>query len=755
MDIGGTQHHLLEVLRLLNRDIFEPHLCCLVRLGDLKDKLYKLGIEPKVFNIRRIYGFSGIKGTISLIKYIKKEEFDIVHTYLFLANLAGNLAAKIAGVPVIISGRRDTGAPNEGKWYHNIAYRIAHSLASKVICVSNAVADVVRQKEGVKDEKITVVQNGIDLSKIYNSEYSGLRKADIGIKEDDFVVNMTASFSWVKNHQFLLDAVPEIIKRNPKIKFLLVGDGELKLDMQSKVKSLDLENNIIFLGKRMDSQDLLKISNIALNLSFSEGSSNVILEAMALGKPVIATDIKGNRELVLNRITGYLVPLRDTKHLTECIVSLSNSIKQCNAMGEKAIGYAHTYFRLEDKIDELQSLYASLVARYIPLDIHTSNKKLKIAFLLTDALKVAGAQRNIISLSKYLLTQGHEVFIACRKGVLAEGMEQTGIKYIEYDFHFKGIKSFIDCVRALREMIVRYDFDIIAPQSIRTALVASRALKNLSTQTRPLIIANIYNIGSKFYSFLAPLILNNSCNYVIFESNYERNRLLNRGLNENKSIVIHTGIDLTRFKPQDKDITYASQYGLNNGNIVVGTVARLSPEKDITSLIRALAMLKDKDRVKLMIVGDGILRGSFEKMVSNMNLQDKVIFAGMQKDTGKFISLLDIFVLPSLRESFSMAAREAMAMAKPVILTDVGGAGEILEDGLSGFLVPAGRPDILAKKIKQLIENKELRLNLGINAQARAEKFFNQDNWFRKIEDIYTSTAKNFALQGESVHNHA
>ncbi|OGX15230.1 MAG: hypothetical protein A2166_00375 [Omnitrophica WOR_2 bacterium RBG_13_41_10] len=735
MNIGGTQKHLLEVLRLIDRNKYEPHLCCLVKVGDLSQELEKLGIKPKVYNIKRIYGYSGISSIISLAKYIKENRFDIVHTYLFLANIAGNLAARIAGTPVIISGRRDTGVPNEGKWYHNIAYRITHSFASRVICVSDAVADTVYKKEGVRKERILIIQNGIDLLRLSNGR---LKREDLGLKEDDFLVNMTGSFSWVKNHQFLLDAAPEIIRRNPKIKFLLVGEGELKQSILTRVKNLHLESNIIFLGKRPDSIELLKISDIAINLSFSEGSSNVLLEAMALRKPVVATDIPGNRELIVDKVTGYFVPLGDKERLTEIIVALSKDKTEVQKIGERAIIHIEANFRIEDKIKDLEFLYSHLIHR----DIFKKDRKIKALFLLTDALNVAGAQRNIISIAKYLLTQGHEVFIACRRGVLVQDIAQAGIKYIEYDFHFKGIKGFQNCAQALQEMIVRHNFDVIAPQSVRTAIVASSAVKHMSGPSKPVIIANIYNIGSKFYSLFAAPILNSTCDYVVFESNYERDRLIKRGLCVNKTSVLYTGIDLEKFIPAEKYSAYASSYGLDNGHIVVGTIARLFPEKDIATLIRSMAIIKRKtDKVKLLIAGDGILKQNLKYMARRLGLENQVIFAGTQQDTEKFISLFDIFVLPSVRESFSLATREAMAMGKPIIMTEIGGAKEMIEDGKSGILVPARNPKELAERIKQLIFNSELRQSMGNQARLRAELLFDNKKWLKQTEEIYLKFA--------------
>lgn len=731
MDRAGTQKHLLEVLRLINKDIFEPHLCCLARIGEMEAELEKIDITPKTFRIKRIYGYSGIMGIIGLTKYIKKERFAIVHTYLFLANLAGNIAAKLAGTPVIISGRRDTGAPCEGHWYHNLAYKLAHSLANKVIPNSKTVAETVVTKESVPVDKIAVIQNGMDCAKLNTP--CRLNRKDIGLEQGDFVVNMTGNFSWVKNHNFLLDAAPEIIKNNNKIKFLLVGDGELRRGLQAKVKALGLEDNTIFLGKRTDVLDLLRISDIALNLSFTEGSSNSVLEAMALGKPVVATDISANKELFPDELKKYLVPLGNKQALVEAILKLFANPTERQSITGILTEHISRNFMLSDKINQLESLYMSLLDKKPRI----SEKKMRIIFLLTDALRVGGAQKNILSLAGYLSAKGHKVFIAAKPGGSNRDIEKSGANYIETDFHFKGINGINTCANKLRGIITEHNLNIVAPQSLRTAIIASRAIKNLPI-AKPAVISTIYNIGSEFYSLIAGCLLNRTSDYVIFESNYERNRLLKRGLHPHKSEVAYTGINLQEFSPQEKDAALASNYGLNNGQFVIGSISRLSGEKDIATLMRAIAITaKTIDKIKLMLVGDGPLREGLKSLAYKLRIEDKVIFAGMQPDTKKFLSLFDLFVLSSRRESLSMAAREAMAMGKTVIISNVGGAGEMIDDGKDGILAPARRPDILSEKIKLAISNKELRQKLGNEARLKTERFFNRELWLKTNEEIY------------------
>ncbi|MDP1853768.1 MAG: glycosyltransferase [Candidatus Omnitrophota bacterium] len=361
MDRAGTQKHLLEVLRLINRDVFEPHLCCLVRIGELEEELNKIGIIPKVFGIKRIYGYSGIRDTLALAQYIKKEKFDIVHTYLFSANIAGNLAAKLAGAPVIISGRRDTGIHREGKWRHRQAYKFAHRLADKVFTVSNSVRDTVRKLEGVSLDKIVTIYNGIDVSCYDIAVDIARKKKELGINPEDRIVGIIANLSWVKGHKYFLEAAKLILEEIPNVRFLIIGDGPLKNNLKTLTNNLSLGENILFLGKRPDVPELLKIMDISVNASYSEGMSNTILESMAAGIPVIATDVDGNKEIIINNTTGLLTPAGDIQSMKEKIIFLLRQPEIADKIKQNAQKTIKEKFNLSRMIYQMESEYINLL----------------------------------------------------------------------------------------------------------------------------------------------------------------------------------------------------------------------------------------------------------------------------------------------------------------------------------------------------------------------------------------------------------
>ena len=348
MKPAGAQTHLAEVILGLNKPEFEARLVTLEELG-----------------VRRIYGVSGFRGLLKLIRLIKKERFDIVQTYLFSENILGVIAAKIAGVKIIITGRRDTGMLCQGGWQNILAYRLTNPFVSKIVCVSEAVRRVVLEKERVSQDKVEVIFNGVDTDRFdgRGTKDEGRRKIkqELGIKVEDLIVGMIANFSWIKGHEVLLKAAKEVIRQIPNVVFILIGDGALLQRYKLQAASQGLKDKILFLGKRKDISELLSIMDVSLNLSYSEGMSNTILESMAAGVPVVATAVDGNLETVSDE-TGILVPVKDSKATAEAIIKLLKDPDARRRLGENAKRIAREKFDSRIMIGKMEKLYRELKA---------------------------------------------------------------------------------------------------------------------------------------------------------------------------------------------------------------------------------------------------------------------------------------------------------------------------------------------------------------------------------------------------------
>jgi glycosyltransferase involved in cell wall biosynthesis len=370
---------------------------------------------------------------------------------------------------------------------------------------------------------------------------------------------------------------------------------------------------------------------------------------------------------------------------------------------------------------------------------------MKLLYLMTEPFGVGGVQSDILSLTENLTERGHEVYVATRPGTLLDELTLRGAHFIDVDFHFKDPINFIKAGMMLRKFIDKTKIDIVAPQSVRSTLAAYFALRLLpfrykvsSTKRKLPIITTIHNIHTPIHFNYVGRLLNQCCNYVIFESHYERDRALASGLGEAKSKVVHSGIDTNRFSPTNPDPLLLQRYGLDKDvHKVFGIVARLSEEKGHSYLLSAFAKVYAEDRsMRLLVIGDGPLFERIKSQARSLGIKDAVVFTGIQRNIPQYLALMDVFVLSSTRESFPLAAREAMAAGKPVIAPRIGGCPEVVDEGKTGFLFETRNIEQLADAMCKIVRKSNLS-RLSNEARKRAETLFSHQQWIAGDEEVY------------------
>lgn len=214
-----------------------------------------------------------------------------------------------------------------------------------------------------------------------------------------------------------------------------------------------------------------------------------------------------------------------------------------------------------------------------------------------------------------------------------------------------------------------------------------------------------------------------------------------------KVIVIVNGIDTKLYQPTSKlsptspeeNGSYRSGYWF----CTIGIVARLSPEKDHHTLLAACKLLSMRQyNFRLVIIGDGPLRSELERTVLDMELTEQVVFAGMCYDVATHLKQIDIYVLSSTTEGISLTLLESMASGLPIVATNVGGTPEVVVDNVTGFIVPAQKPDLMADKLSQLIDDKRLRESMGAMGRKRIEEQFDIRHTVRRYEELYHDVLK-------------
>ena len=356
---GGAERHLVQLLRGIDRGTFDPEVCCIKKVGGFVPLVEDTGIPVLDLGIDRYYSFRAIRKFFSLVRFIRNRNFQIVHTFLFHTNIFGSLAAFLARKPKIVISIRNMNIFFTAR--HIYAIRLIGFLVDKVTVVSDHVKDLVLRREKLKPEKVVTIYNGVDIADLQCQVNKEKKREEIGLDTGGPVLGCVASLHARKGHRYLIQALGGAVQTYPDLSLLLIGDGAERAEIEKQVQALDLARQVKFLGRRSDVPELLELMDIFVLPSLEEGMSNALLEAAAKGKPVVATDVGGNAEMVVHAETGLVVPARDVDALRDAILALLRDRQKASAMGEKGRERMLRFFSLKNIIEQNQALYRELL----------------------------------------------------------------------------------------------------------------------------------------------------------------------------------------------------------------------------------------------------------------------------------------------------------------------------------------------------------------------------------------------------------
>lgn len=348
---GGLEKIIASIVTGLDKETFNLKVWCLSRGGDIYDQLKAKGVEIEMLDMRSAKNPLFL---LSLCHKFKTNKIDIVHTHGYTATTIGRLTAFLAGVKVIIAHIHST--------YYNynkkqlLIEKIFSLFTKKIICCSKAVADFVREKEKIDQSKIQVIYNGIDVNKF--KVVSQVKKQE----NKRYTIGCVASLVEHKGHKYLLEAAKEVLDKLPdKVRFMLVGDGILRQELEEQARSLGIAEHVSFMGNVINIEALVSTFDIAVLTSCErEGLGLALLEAMAGGIPVIGTNIGGIPEIIENKKNGLLVKPYDSKSIVQAIIMMCNDWDKTKIMGEKARLTVEKKFSKEIMLKAITKLYLEL-----------------------------------------------------------------------------------------------------------------------------------------------------------------------------------------------------------------------------------------------------------------------------------------------------------------------------------------------------------------------------------------------------------
>jgi glycosyltransferase involved in cell wall biosynthesis len=308
-----------------------------------------------------------IKALFRLYQLIKKRQFEIVHTHTSKAGVLGRIAAKLAGTPIIVH------TPH-GHIFHSyfspavtfvytLLEKFCSAFTDKIIMLTETERQEHIGPKIASPEKFVVIHSGVELEK-----FSGInidiqnKKEELKIGQNLDIVATVGRLVPEKGHCYLIESAKGVIRKNPNTIFLIIGSGPLKDELEAMAQRLGISGQFRFLGLRDDVPEILHTIDLFVFPSLNEGMGRVLVEAMACSKAVVASDVGGIRDVVLNQVTGTLVPPRDTDRLAEAILELLVDKEKRYRMGLEGKKRASGLFDIKTVVAQTDTLYKELQA---------------------------------------------------------------------------------------------------------------------------------------------------------------------------------------------------------------------------------------------------------------------------------------------------------------------------------------------------------------------------------------------------------
>jgi len=359
LEIGGTEWQCLSLIRHLDIGHYRNSLVSLSTRGDFRSSTQ--GIDAEVLPFPGFRHPAAVQSIVRLAALMRQRKVQLVQAYGFYSNVPAALAAKIARVPIFVASRRDMGESLDRPT--RLLERVVFALADGIVVNAEAIRTQLRQGR-LPDHKIHVIRTGVDLERFG-------RPGDGPVPEwaeSGHVVTMIARFRKQKDHATLLRTAKHVLTTEPRAAFVLAGDGYLKESIERLASEMGISASVWFVGAVSPDKmpTFLRHVNVCVLTSRgNEGIPNVVLESMAAGKPVVATDVGGCREAVQDGVTGFLVPPGDSAQIADKVLRLLRDSNEATRMGKAGRQRAEAEFSLYGMVDRFNSLYADLTRQKV------------------------------------------------------------------------------------------------------------------------------------------------------------------------------------------------------------------------------------------------------------------------------------------------------------------------------------------------------------------------------------------------------
>lgn len=352
LTIGGTELQLLELIKNLNRTLFEIRVVCLSGPSPLVKYFREIGCATDELETEKR---GRLRSLWQLFLILKDFQPDIVHAYAYASRAVIPIAKLFRKTKIIVSIR------TYPDWNLTSIEIISNRLANLILTNSEKAVTAVRTIW--PKVPANVIKNGIDLDKFQKASQEILEAIPESAEMDPGItkISIVGRLESVKGHEDLIHAFRSIYAHFPKVQLWIIGDGPLRHSLTQLVNKLELEDYVVFWGERNDAPAILQHTAIGVNISRREGLSNAIIEYMAASLPIVATNVGGNSELIINDYNGLLVPPKNPNILADKIMFLIQNSPVAHRLGQNGRMFVESNLTMEKMVTETQDVYSKLL----------------------------------------------------------------------------------------------------------------------------------------------------------------------------------------------------------------------------------------------------------------------------------------------------------------------------------------------------------------------------------------------------------
>ena len=368
--VSGSGINTFLSMQGMDKTLYEVDLACapggrlisLVEENHMEVRTFKNMVQP-------LRPFKDTLALIDLTAFLRKNPYHIVHTHNSKAGFLGRLAAKLVGVPVIVHTVHGFAFHDQEPLWRQMLFRNLERLASRwsdrMIFISQPLIDWALKDHIVGEDKITKIYSGIQLDKFHpvKSEEKDQIRSKWSIKKEEAVVGIVSKLWEGKGHTVLIEAFKLLKEKIKDAKLVIVGEGYLYDELFRRVGNNGLRDSVLFTGFQMDVSEIIATFDVAVLPSFFEGMGRVILEAMAMEKPIVASRVGGIPDLIDQGINGLLVRPGDARELADALERVLSDNGLAKRLGREGRKRIKDQFSADVMVRSIEKLYRELLAR--------------------------------------------------------------------------------------------------------------------------------------------------------------------------------------------------------------------------------------------------------------------------------------------------------------------------------------------------------------------------------------------------------